>query len=292
MFKIIRASLGLALLLPLLAACSSSPANENTGNGSGGAGGSGNGGAGGSGNGGAGGAETCDIGTQDKVTWSLTLPSGQAYPPADPAADKGKPPVDITLVGQVKESDPGTIRIDTCSPAADCIPLIATLTISAKGLPAQPIPKGALVQLHYRSEYGTDTHTTSYTAMHLVIENVPNWDGLPNPVATGQNLWLAAHEHFVTGGPNSLTASFDPFLVERVDLCTKSDTGNPVYAMRFAMKDIADGKTLLLKPGEEGKLVVAAGATAGTYTLHNLRSFDYLDANQELAYWIVGAPKP
>ncbi|WP_438011581.1 hypothetical protein WME89_24870 [Sorangium sp. So ce321] len=242
--------------------------------------------------GGGGAAAECPIPPMDRITWSLTTAAGTTFSSENPVGEAGDPPTQSSIEGQVVSSTPGEIAIDSCAPDADCDQAPTTLTLAASGLPDVLVPEGAFVRLDFqaqreRSGYGD---YGDYTGMHLNIENLSEWRGLSNPVATDDRVWLAAHERFVTGGPNSLTADFDPFTVERLDVCFSTEFGNPVYAMRFSMPD-ASPSSVTLNAGEEASITIT-GAHAGEYTFRNLRSFEYAEPGHEFAYWLAFSEAP
>lgn len=242
--------------------------------------------------GGGGGAAECSIPAMDQITWSLTAADGTTFSSEDPAGGAGDPPTQRSIEGQIVSSAPGEIAIDSCSTNADCDQALTTLTLAASGLPDVLVPEGAFVRFDFqaqreRSGYGD---YDDYTAMHLTIENLSAWRGLSNPVATDDRVWLAAHERFVTGGPNALTAAFDPFTVERLDVCFSTEAGNPVYALRFSMAD-ASPSSVTSNAGEEASIHIT-GAHAGDYTFRNLRSFEYAEPGHEFAYWLAFSEAP
>ncbi|WP_433937250.1 hypothetical protein AB3662_21705 [Sorangium cellulosum] len=272
----------------LLAGCS---ASELLGSGGAGGGASGRGGAGSGGSGGAGGSGgvECSIPAMDRITWSLTTPDGDPFPPGDPDDDADPFPTEISLRGQVVSSTSGAITIDACPPHVGCDPSPIVLALAARGLPDVLVPEGTFVQLDFQSQRVTDPYA-DYAAMHLYIENVPIWADLSNPVASDDRIWLAAHDRLVTGGPNSLTAAFDPFTVERIDVCFSRHAGNPVYAMRFSMPD-ALPSSVTLHAGEEASIHVT-GAHAGEYRFRNLRSFEVAEPAHDFAYWLAFSDAP
>ncbi|WP_437980924.1 hypothetical protein [Sorangium sp. So ce117] len=242
--------------------------------------------------GGGGGAAECSIPAMDRITWSLSAADGTTFSSEDPAGEAGDPPTQRSIEGRIVSSAPGEITIDSCAPDADCDQALTTLTLAASGLPDVLVPEGAFVRFDFqaqreRSGYGD---YDDYTAMHLTVENLSEWRGLSNPVATDDRVWLAAHERFVTGGPNALTAAFDPFTVERLDVCFSTEAGNPVYALRFSMAD-ASPSSVTLNAGEEASIHIT-GAHAGDYTFRNLRSFEYAEPGHEFAYWLAFSEAP
>ncbi|XXX82349.1 hypothetical protein WMF30_26695 [Sorangium sp. So ce134] len=259
--------------------------------GTGGADGTGGGDAGGSGGGGGNGGDgaDCPLPAQDSLTWSLTTLEGDTLPPAEPADGAGEPPVELSIQGRIVSSSVGAITLDVCPPDADCVPSLTTLTLAARGLPDVLVPEGVLVELRFQSQHGTNGYT-DFTAMHFTLENLPEWGGLSNPVAADDRIWLAAHDRFVTGGPNALTAAFDPFLVERLDVCFSTHAGNPVYAMQLSMPGSAPS-SVTLGAGEDAAIHVT-GAHGGDYVFRNLRSFEYLHPSHEFAYWLAYAGAP
>ncbi len=270
----------LLLLLPL-AACSSSNALV-----AGAGGGGGEGAQSGAGAGGGGGA--CSIGAQDELTWTFESPGVGPLPLTDLATHTGDPPVSVELDGIVGASAPGTLTIDSCDPAADCGASLTTLTFAANGLDPAPVPAGALVHLSFWSAVGTNTHSSFYTSLHVRVENLPQWANITNPVSDGTQVWLALHDHAVSGGPNILTSETDPFLFEKEVACT-DELSNLIYTLTASFNGSSAG-AVTLHAGEQVELDVSDGAAPGHYVLHNLRSFDYIEPTNEIAYWLTGEP--
>lgn len=171
-----------------------------------------------------------------------------------------------------------TLRLDTCSPAADCVPSVTELRIVAKDLDLSALPK-AYVHVDAQRRWDLTGSLTEHLA-RLTVRSVARWDGDPNPAPTGDRLLVA-----LTNG--TLEPIGEPgFTVEKVALdCAKGiadsfdscPTRQP-YAARFAA---TGGATVVAYMGTPATLPVAGGAL-------RLRLLEAADAGCPDTYWRWG----
>ncbi len=252
-----------------------------TGGAGGGNGGS-QGGAGGSvggtaGTGGIGGGPACDTAPAGSFTMSIQTPQGQVWScDAWDTTQQG----DLTFDAAVVKSSLNVVSLDACSPAADCVPLIYEVTFGADGLGVD-IPVGALVHVE------ASVNVPWGCAQRLLITNLPSWDGMPNPVQTNHQLWVAA-----TDGMADMFADA-PFVVDRLKLdCPGYPAGGcggevepGQYMFRFTPTNNA-GPAVIIETGEVKSLsLVDTPVTAAK----NLRSFEpgICDDYWNWGYWVM-----
>src|SRR5262249_12134479 len=155
---------------------------------------------------------------------------------------------------RVVSFDAGALVIDQCSPGADCPSFLTTVTIAADAL-APSFPIGAYVKV----SYGLDPAWMSCT-QRILIENVPSWDGAPNPVSASNRIYLV--------GADGDLGTFDdvPFAVGSAPLGCSTDAGcggiaPDTYALTATGTQIGMGQT---------KTISASGRS---FALHDLRSY-------------------
>jgi hypothetical protein len=89
----------------------------------------------------------------------------------------------LELSGVLTELAPGSWQLDTCPPNADCSEdTLHTITVAVPGVEFN-LPSGLLVQL-------TFDDSTSESPHSLLLENLPSWEGLENPIASDSDPWL------------------------------------------------------------------------------------------------------
>lgn len=249
------------------AACGSDVSLEPTG-GAGGSGGavssSSSTGAGAGGGGGLPCGPTADRLDLSMQTWDgLTLGCGSGL--AEPVGT-------FVYDGTLQQTQDGELTVDSCSPLADCLPMVSTLRISAPGLSP-----------YLRS--GSYVRVTMYVAQPMgceqafTIVNLPEWDGVPNPVTPERRLWLAGAD----GTAQTLQDS--PFGIEKLPLGCSEGTPGDDYALRFfPASDPAGGVTVGM--GQTAYLEVG---TNDAWILRNLRSYEsgVPDDFWNWAYWIA-----
>jgi hypothetical protein len=175
------------------------------------------------------------------------------------------------LNGQVIESGPGRLVIDSCPPNADCAPLLNQLEYEAPGL-SLVIPYGTLLQVTVRVDQPMGC------SHELLILNLPEWGGLPNPVLGNRHLWLAGSDGIVASLPDS------PFTVESVPLGCTGDPNADDHLLHF------------VRPSTGNVLDVYMGQTVGWawedeyVTVRNLRSFEtgQVDDYWNWGFFVVG----
>ncbi|GAC1353395.1 MAG: hypothetical protein NVSMB47_05500 [Polyangiales bacterium] len=210
--------------------------------------------------------------THDQLALSV---NGMGHADACPTgAASGMVEYDVT--GALATIDAQSFQIDTCSPTADCTPMLVTFTLRAPGLDLRTLPKGSYVTAHLRF-----THSWACTSS-IVLTSVADWYGVKNPVDGG------GHTYFVASDGN-LDAAGSPFKVERVALGCKPGApscggGAPDdYRLQF----IAPSMSLEVPMGETRfPIVLAPGETL---TVRNLRSYvsGACDDSWNWAYWAV-----
>jgi len=261
--------LGTPLLL-VLAACGGSVEIAASAGGTGGSGSTGTGGgpASTSGAGGSGGMEfSCDL-SMGQLATSIMAYNGP--PPACAMMGPQGPPVIWTGTGAVTKSDAGTLVIDQCSPVANCMPLLTTVTVKGDAL-ALSVPIGAYVKVSYALD-----PAWGFCTERMLIENVPAWDGVPNPVSASNRIYL-------TGAEGEI-GTFDsvPFVVAQQALGCSTEKGcggipPDTYVLFTAGTQIGMGQT---------RTITAKGRS---FAFHNLRSYQTsaCDDYWNWAFWAV-----
>ncbi len=237
----------------------------------------GSGGIGGTGGstGGSGGAPSCKE-THDALSVSLSTWQGKTF---GCNQDQG----DFQFSAQVVDTPgPGLFVLDSCSPAADCIPFISKLSITAPDIYID-LPKGAYVTVHVAVEYVFQ----GGCSQRIQIKNLPMWDGVPNPVMGGDNLWFLG----VDGGAEAFADT--PFVATPEVLgCSPGNSmgcgEHKDYLWHFqAANDPGDpGVSVLM--GETGYLGASLPGGFQFVSVHNLRSFSsgICDVPVDFAYWM------
>lgn len=202
-------------------------------------------------------------------TMDLAMPNGGTYGCATDSAGT------IEFEAQVVSGDSNGWTLDTCSPAADCIPQYAKLSVGAPDLFAY-LPTGTYVRVR------VDVQIPWGCSQMIEIDNISQWDGMPNPVMGGDFLWLAAAD--------GAAQAFDgaPFGIESIPLgcypneqpgCGKHED----YQLRFT--DAQNAANAVVVPmGQLGYL----GTAAEYWSIKNLRSFEtgMCDDYWNWAYWV------
>lgn len=263
-----------ALCLALAAAgatvaCGSDVTLEATGAGGGGGSGATSTSSASSGTGGGGGGGLPCGATHDALDFSMQTWDGLSLGCGTGFAE---PQGTFTYEGTLQQTADGQLTIDSCSPAADCLPMVSTLRVSAQGL-SPYLRTGSYVRV------------TVYVAQPMgceqafTIVNLPEWDGVPNPVTPERRLWLAGAD----GTTQTLQDS--PFGIEELPLgCHEGGAGDD-YALRFfSAADPGGGLTLGM--GQTGYLEAGPGEA---WIVRNLRSFESgaPDDFWDWAYWLA-----
>jgi hypothetical protein len=257
--------LSVSLLVTALVACESSveiTSSSSTSSGSGGAGGEGGAA---QGTGGSAGGTAC---TRTNGHLEIVVTPFDGNPPT--CTIMGEPTL-WTAIGEVKKSDSATgeLVIDQCSPDGNCTPMLTTLAVSGDALELD-IPIGAFVEISY-----TVTPVFFFCIHRILIQNVPTWGGLTNPISTSDRFYLIGAE-----GETGVFESV-PFSVGQTRLacsteeisCGGLEPGD--YTLVVGDKQIGMGKTETF----------AAGAR--NFSLHNLRSYqtEWCDDYWNWAFW-------
>lgn len=159
--------------------------------------------------------------------------------------------------------------LDTCSPAADCMPSEAHVDVGGARVDLRTIPKGAYVHVTY------ETQPTGWggPSTRVVVQSKFEWAGDKNPAATGDAVLVAASDGF-DGAPS---AAF-PFTLGRTKLSCPA-TGDSCryyarYAYEFSTGAHRIAKTLV--PMGQTEAIDVAGTGGGAYMLNvtNLRSYE------------------
>ena len=256
---------------------STTPPSTSSGHG-GGTGGTGNGGAGATGGtggtGGMGGSPGCgrsydgfdmQLVTFDQTVWGCYAPEGTAAGYQE-------------IEGQVVELLENGIVLDSCPPNADCIPMLNFLSFWALDL-YNPVPFGAFVRVSVQVDqpWGC-TH-------QLMIENLPSWGGLPNPVYPGEMLYLAAAD----GAPAALPGA--PFEISPVALgCFPNAEPNCGYEEDYALRFSSPfGEPIDVYMGELWDWYLQS-SDLQYLLVRNLRSYEtgWCDDYWNWGYWVSG----
>ena len=219
---------------------------------------------------GAGGAAQCGQ-TFDGLKLEFQTQNGTLWSCGHEMSQQGE----ITFFAEVLEVwDEGMI-VNTCSPTSNCFTKEA-LFVSAPGLTLS-IPVGAYVQisLSVNKPWGCETH--------VLIKNLPQWDGVQNPYHSDEHLYLAAGD----GGPFPLQGA--PFWVETLALncypdappgCSIKDD----YTLRFFQID-QEGNSVTVPMGGTASWKILIPDGGYPYTVRNLRSFETGNCDD---YWNWG----
>jgi hypothetical protein len=258
------AALAIAGLLAPLGACGS---EASTGNGAGGGGG-------GAGGYGAGGAQQCPW-TTEGTAIHLTLSNGQQSYGCD------KSSLEVNLKGVVRNVAADTIVVDSCHPNANCAPVETLITLLGTDLSIS-IPDGTFVQVGL---YGQPPNITDPCMLHVIVLNLPVWEGTPNPTSDRTFLWLAHHNGF--DAPYALPV--DPYQTERELACEGESLEIPglylwLYTWRFSVPD-APGAEVVAPQGQTVTWSVPEGEHAGQYRVRNVKAV--LGNHYDYNYWIA-----
>jgi hypothetical protein len=276
-----RASLAGLVLSIALAGCGSSVVQaESSGSGSGtstGSGGHGGGGGGtggsttvtttSSGPGGGGEAPACAH-TDDKLTFDLSPFDAQHFDCADPNTDVGQHRID----GAVTQVGGGTITIDSCPANENCAPLLSTLSFTAPGL-AINVPVGAFVSLEYSVAVAMGSCSQAF-----VLQNLPTFNGLPNPVGQSSMLWLAGADGTLQTLPDS------PFTVQTKPTCSEP-SGVRNEGLVFGVPPGPMGGSIEVRMGMPFEGMVEG---VQSWIIADLRSFksDVTTTDDDYAYFV------
>lgn len=224
----------------------------------------------GGGSGGSGGA-SCNE-THDALSVVLSTWQGKSF-----ACNQGDG--DFEFSAQVVDTPgPGLFVLDSCSPAADCIPFISKLSISAPGIYTD-VPKGAYVKVHIAISF-----FQGGCWQRIQIKNLPMWDGAPNPVMGGDDLWFLG----VDGGSGAFADT--PFMAtpEALGCFPGEPMGCGEHEDYFWHFYHPGDPGTSVHMGETGYLGASLPGGYQFVSAHNLRSFSsgICDGPVDLAYWM------
>lgn len=137
---------------------------------------------------------SCGFAGAESVAIAFTGPDNARWDCAAPRGTPGQTPTVVTrsaaVLAVTDDATGSTLRLDFCSPAADCTPRVGTLRVSAPGFSfaggTRPIQRGQLVQIRARASW------TWGCTMQVEVSNAPMWDGMQNPVRADSALLAAA----------------------------------------------------------------------------------------------------
>jgi hypothetical protein len=218
---------------------------------------------------GPGGAPAC-IETSEAFTMSLTLPGGTTY------GCQGGTTGEVVLEGAVVDGDSGGWTIDTCSPAADCIPSYAKITASAPELFVY-LPIGTYVRVR------VDVEQPWGCTQMIQIDNMSSWDGFPNPAWSGDFMWLAGADG------TSETFAEAPFSISPIAQgCYPNEPPGcgPHEDYQLQFSDAVSPAMSVVVP--MGQTTFLNGAKE-YWTIRNLRSFESgnCDDYWNWGYWVM-----
>ena len=180
--------------------------------------------------------------------------------------------------GIITQASENAFVLDTCSPNADCMTSLVSVSLEAAGL-SLALGVGALVKLHYEVGFAWST-----CSQRLVIKNLPSWGGVNNPVSAEAKLLFAGSEGVVQPPEDS------GFSVEQKALgCfpgAKSVGQTPPES--FALVFSGDAQSLTLGMGQTGTFELHGQ----TLTARNQRSFltGNFDDYWDWSWWVTGTP--
>jgi hypothetical protein len=220
-------------------------------------------------------APTCSFEGAEPVAISYTGPNSVAM---DCAAMRGTPggtpPITTrtaAVVDVVDDASGSTVRLDFCSPAADCVPLIGSLRVRAPGFNLGEAPTGLrpgqYVQIRSRATWSWGC------TMQVEVSNAPTWDRMPNPVRHDSALLAAA----ASGEGTTLPGA--PFELTRLSVGCRtmgSNCGGGPPEL-FALSAQGHCNTCVTDPApvtiHQGRTEMVS-INANTYAVRNHRSFN------------------
>lgn len=221
------------------------------------------------------GLPVCGVETHDTVQIGLQVFQGPLV-----GCSAGGPPGGGTMThsvtGVVISASNGTFTIDSCPPNSDCAGQFSTLTLGLSGfIPSLPV--GAFVEVRVLEV--ANAFSCSDT---LMVRNLPTWDGVANPVSSGDVMWLAAS--------NSVNAFADaPYQIEAVPLGCFPDPGGGCGA--GPMDDYFFRVTVGDSSFDVGMGISAEVGSPPQWVFHNLQSHQtgLCDDPGSFDYW-MGIP--
>lgn len=215
-----------------------------------------------------GGGGTCDR-THDAVAITVETPDAKVFGCDAAPGISGT----LDLSGAILEATADTIVLDTCPPNADCGPQMAKVQVTGAGLYLSLWP-GLFVRVRgdFAQPWGCE--------QRIVITNLPEWGGTPNPYDGSERLYLAAAD----GVASSLADA--PISVEPIPLGCSEIPYADDYLLRFSML-AAPGVSADVYMGFTGYMSSPIDYLAA----RNLRSFETgaEDDYWNWAYWVAPA---
>jgi hypothetical protein len=243
--------LGAAFFLGL-AACGTSPLIPT---GSGGSGGSTSSTSSG---GGEGGGATCNPSSSIDLLVTISPPAGM--PTATCTGVET-----VTFDGMVRTKD-GDIFVDTCGPAADCLPSEIKISVLGSAFTsddAKVIPDGTFVH----GVWTVASSAVKACADAVLLRNLPTWQGVINPTASHTSLWLFATNAAPfesVGADDDRTA----LTVEEGVLCNTKDL--EPSSSEWIKLTATDAKvSVQASPDLRATLTIPSGAQKGDYAVLN-----------------------
>lgn len=137
---------------------------------------------------------SCSFAGAETVRITYTGPNSVAWDCAAPRGTPGQTPVVTTrmaaVVDVIDDAMGSTLRLDFCSPAADCVQQIGILRVAAPtfsfGGPTRPLQRGQYVRIRSRAWWSWGC------TMQVEVSNAPTWDGDTNRVRRDGALLAAA----------------------------------------------------------------------------------------------------
>jgi hypothetical protein len=209
--------------------------------------------------------------TTDRFSFQLTWTGG---PTLGCGAETGS----VIRQAMVTNADTATAELVSCLPGAGCAETFQ-LSVAAPDL-AMPLIMGAFVQIQ-----ATVIATGEGCATSLIVANVPQIGGQPNPITVAPILWLAGADGTLFTAPDA------PF--HAVDAPGCGADSNPGFAddqieLTYSQAPAKAPATVSLPMGVSYVAKVPGG---DTWLIRNLRSFHEnggpLQDTRDFAYWIT-----
>ena len=188
----------------------------------------------------------------------------------------------VQIEGSVVSSFPDGFTIDSCAPNMDCAaPMISEFYYYANGLQTY-VPVGSFVRVSLSIEmpWGCE--------QRIVVRNMPSWEGVPNPVGQGQELYLAAADGTLEELPEA------PFTIDAIGLgCYPNapSCGEPAddFVLEFRSNEDPGAIPLALLMGQQTDWHLAMPGSSQHMSVRNLRSYvsGVCDDYWNWSYWIA-----
>ena len=179
------------------------------------------------------------------------------------------------ISGHVIQSDPNGFMLDSCVPDDwECSWPPSEFRYWAPGLETS-VPVDAFVHVTIAID------VSSQCEQRILVKNISQWYGIPNPITQGGGVYLAASDGTLE------TFNQAPFDVDAVGLgCHVNPPGcsEPAddYALEFREQG---GQVVRVGMGEEAALVLTTSSGTESLTFRNLRSYVDTSCDSNWAYW-------